>query len=506
MIHRTSARLVVGLTIGFAALLAVSANTAWAQRCGTGMRGVPGRGIAALRPLARGVIAYREVAPAPTETIGGDPVQVHVTEHFRVIWGDAVPPNDPHWTDPDGDGVPVWVDELAKALEYAYEVQTDEGFPEPYGVSAYYLDVYIGNTGVRIYDATTRQWQTLSIGANFYAYTEIDPRLGVAWFVFNDDFSAYTRNELSVLRATAAHELFHAVQRAMDYPWDDSLLIPDSRWVGEAWWLEASATWAEEVTVPEIDDYVVYANEFLASPHLPLASTDGLREYGAAVFAGYLWELYGGTALFRDVFENAYASQLEPALRDALILHGAGGQAADVLENVVAGFWVEAAAPSTTIWEDAEAFRGARLLATATQFPVTVYPGSFDQPGRLGANLIRVPATLLPTVVGMDWLTPGSEWRIAVLGFGGGRVEVYSPRAGVPLQGVGTGGSGWAYCAVVNTSPVAGTDQYVLEMGGDGVIDDGVQWRIPPTVPQPTPDASGDGSGGCFLGSLRSGE
>ncbi|MDF1553918.1 MAG: hypothetical protein P1P84_12690 [Deferrisomatales bacterium] len=424
---------------------------------------------------------------------------MHTTGHFRVLWGDGYDSQLPRWQDPDGDGVPSWVEVLGQALEDAYSIQTGLGFPEPYGVDSCgidplggcYVDAYVGNTGLVV------DGQNVAIGSSFYAFTEIDTEYRVAYFVFN--FQVIETP--GVLRATAAHELFHAVQRTMGYPWDaegpwdGEAYISAARWDTEAWLLEASATWLEEVTFPEVDDYIAYVNGFLAQPHVALNSLDGLHEYGAAVFAGYIWRLYGGAHLLRAVYENAYGLEVEPALRAALSDRGAGA-----LEDVLAGFWARAAEPSTVFWPDADQFVPAAPLATVTSVPATVYPTSRTRPGRFGANVIRLAADTLPAAVGMEWTDP-AQWRLAAQPESGTGVGIATPEQALLVEIGATDDAGYATLAVVNVSPGDGAKPYAVEIGGDGAIDATVQWRESAELPPVATGGSG-GDGGCFLRTL----
>ncbi|GAB4262235.1 MAG: hypothetical protein Kow0092_12460 [Deferrisomatales bacterium] len=482
------------LCLALVGLLSLSclSDPAFAARCGTGLRADKPDRFTPLRPAPRDG-AYRAVAPVPTQG-----AHVLATEHFRVLWGDAHDPSDPQWADPDGDGTPTWVEELADALETSYDTQMGLGFPEPYGSDRYYLDAYVANTGVRIYDERSGTWHAVTVGSSFYAYTEIDSEYEVAYFVFNDDFSLHTTDELGVLRATAAHELFHAVQRA-DYPWDDEVAVPDARWEQEGWWMEASATWMEEVCQPQVDDYAAYVQYFLATPEEALNSTDGLREYGAAIFAGYLWLYHGGEALWRETFRNAFAEGLERALDGALT--GAGRP---TLDQVVPAFWSLAAHPEDA-WPDGEAFRaggGPKLLLSSSELPLVVATSSADAPGRYGANLVRIDRFEGVLEGGIPQSDPGAEWRLAVSAEDTGAAEVFAPPVGegtVPLWG---DGSRPTYIAVVNISAGAGSDTSyrayrALFTGPDGGADPAAS-----AAESPSGEASSGGGGGCFLRTL----
>lgn len=488
------------LLLGSALLLSV--GEAGAAKCATGRNLSGVERILPARPLRRGLTpaALRVAAPVTTTA------NVHTTEHFRVLWGDRFDAGDPDWQ-VGGSGLPIWIETLAESLEAAYAAQTALGFPAPYGSDTYYLDAYGGNTGAVV------DGNTISIGSSFYAYTEIDRDYRVAYFVFNDDFSAHTANELAVLRATAAHELFHAVQRALGYPWDAESswdgadYISDARWNEEGWWLEASATWVEEMTFPEVNDYASYVQEFLAAPHQALNSMDGLREYGAAIFAGYLWQRHGGAGLIQAVFEDAYATatgpeRVEGALRGLL--------GAD-LEDVIAEFWANAANPSPSVWPDAALFTSAEsphLLATLETLPATVWPAAQERPKRFGANLLRIPSADLPARFGMEWLNAGARWRVAVRGGEPAGVELHTPDQAVPFW-AGTPGPGYTYVAVVNVSAGTGAEHYAIELGDDGRIDANSQWRTasvggtdpsdPGNSSEPTASDRFLSNGGCFL-------
>lgn len=457
--------------------LGAGAGPAGAARCGTGRHELRERRPAPLRPL-----------PLTLPPGGGAPgvagASAHRTEHFRVLWGDAHDASHDRWQDPDGDGVPAWVEGLGRALEEAYAVQTGLGFPAPYGIDrcaadpagGCRLDAYVGNTGVQ------DDGQGVTIGPSFYAYTEIDARARAAYFVFNFE----TVGSAAVLRATAAHELFHAVQRAMGYPWDDespATGISWQRWEREGWWLEAAATWVEEVSFPEVDDYVPYVDGFLAHPHWPLNALDGLHEYGAALFAGYLWGRYGGAELLREVGESVRDLELEPALRAALGARGAGP-----LEDVVAAFWAAAAAPSPADWPDAERFRAAARLAEVPSLPRAVAPTAATRPGRFGANLVRLAAATLPVAAELSWADPAAEWRLASRPGSGGAAAVLAPAPSAAVTVAGDGGGRPVLLAVVNTAAGEGDRDYTLQLGEESSGG--------------SPFGSGDGGGGCFLGSL----
>lgn len=350
-----------------------AAAPAQAERCATSRRGelpvIPHRPIPYLS-------MSRAVVPLPTEG-----AHVHTTTHFRVLWGDAYDHNDPEWADPDGDGIPLWVQTITDTLEKAYAIQVNLGFSTPYGVEQYYIDAYVANTGVKV------EGVNITLSNDFYAYTDIDAEYQTAYFIFNDDFSPHTTSELNALRATVVHELFHAVQR-VDYPWDDEIAVPDLRWNEEKWWFEATATWMEELCEPESNEYIPYIQRFLAAPARSLMAADGEREYGAALFASYLWLRYGGAGLWQAISLDGYQSGVEAALRGQLAARGHD------LDQTIAAFWALAAHPEDA-WPEGAAYYPedrSRMYRVLGALPTSTQVASSEAPARFGASLFRLPA------------------------------------------------------------------------------------------------------------------
>lgn len=445
-----------------------------AARCGTGLRAQRTDRFPAPRPALRGALSRGAV---PVAAVGAS---VHTTEHFRVLWGERYDRSDPLWAVSDGATVPRWVHALAQALEEALTQQRAEGFPEPFGVDRYYLDAYIGNTGVAV------DGHPVTISSNYYAYTEIDPDFQVAYFVFNDDFSQHTDDPLGVLRATAAHELFHAVQRSW-YPWDDAFLVPDRRWEREGWWFEATATWVEELFAPEVDDYVSFVRSFLETPERSLSLMDGRREYGAAIFPGYLWLRRGGADLWAEAFSGAFAQGLESSLDAALRRRDAS------LVYAVAEFWSLAAHPED-LWPDGGRYRSVtapRFLAAVEGVPAERHASGATAPRRLGASLLRLDAPRQDLAAELWATSPGSRWLLGLSANGSGYVEVVEVGPGDGPYVLEVAADEGAFLAVVNVSAQEGSSDFRLELTrASAELVDGPAGR------------DGAGGGGCFLRAL----
>ena len=106
-----------------------------------------------------------------------------------------------------------------------------------------------------------------------------------AYCVLDNDYAEFAGSPLENLRVTAAHEYFHAVQFAYD-AFEDQ------------WFLEATATWAEDEVFDGIDDNVQFLRRSpITAPFVPLDSfiTSGVYDgfhYGTWSFFRFLTEKY----------------------------------------------------------------------------------------------------------------------------------------------------------------------------------------------------------------------
>lgn len=78
-------------------------------------------------------------------------------------------------------------------------------------------------------------------------------------------------------RTTSAHELFHRVQYAYGYVTGTG---------GQAWWVEATASWSQDYTYDEVNDYVTRIDSGLSNPDTSLLS----RSYDGCHYWKYLGE------------------------------------------------------------------------------------------------------------------------------------------------------------------------------------------------------------------------
>lgn len=176
------------------------------------------------------------------------------------------------------DGIPDYVNRVADYLSASYQsLVVGLGFDAPPydgaegGDSLY--DVYITN----VPGLTTPELQSDQYPGRpaYSSYIQVG----------NDMRNErYPDDPCPFLKATIAHEYFHAVEFAYrafssdSYPW---------------WWFESCAQWAQEQVFDDLNDVYYSLEYYLPGMHKSLYLTGGLFIYGAWLFPEYLSENIG---------------------------------------------------------------------------------------------------------------------------------------------------------------------------------------------------------------------
>ena len=205
-----------------------------------------------------------------------------------------------HWFTTGQDRArPAYVAKVATTAESVLATYAAAGYraPEPDGTrgGSSKLDIYLQDLGAQ----------------GLYGYCDSDdpptghgPFDAPAYCAFDNDYAEFaTHTPLENLQVTAAHELFHAVQFAYDY-YEDS------------WFMEATATWAEDELYDGVDDNLQYLRSSpLAQPAQSMDhfQRSGFRQYGDWIFFRYLTEqdpaaVGGMPTLVRQIWERADGS------------------------------------------------------------------------------------------------------------------------------------------------------------------------------------------------------
>ncbi|MGZ5296716.1 MAG: MXAN_6640 family putative metalloprotease [Actinomycetota bacterium] len=289
----------------------------------------------------------------------------HVCVHWVIATSDAPP-----LVDGDANQVPDQADLTLRAFETAWRVEVVQmGFraPKPDGSSPDHgpnekLDIYladVGASGLSGYVATDDPLAE----DDTYQYRDYS-----AYVVVDDDFSVAqlgASGGLGGLRATAAHEFFHAVQFAYDSSED-------------AWLTEGTAAWMEDRVADDVDANRRWLrSSALVHPWVPIDSSRGLNEYGAWIFWRFLTESEGphgsDPTLIRGVWELAADGPGDPNLFSARALQEALDSRARSLAGALATFGAWNLAPAA-FYEEGAAYPRAPVSGrhhVSVRHPVT---------------------------------------------------------------------------------------------------------------------------------------
>jgi hypothetical protein len=307
-----------------------------------------------LEPAARAAAARILARPTDPNADGsaqgyrGSPARVDCGANVCVHWVEATT-DAPPLVDEDTSGIPDWVETTRRTFEHAWAYEVGVlGYRPPlsdHGSLANdgdpRLDVYLADIGDRGY---------------FGYCTTDDPGAGVvlgvsAYCVVDDDFAnpAFgSRSPLRALEATAAHELFHAIQFAYD-------------WLEDAWLMEGTATWIEDEVFDALDDNHTFLHASpLARPDVAL--DDGRRghEYGAWIFWRFLSERFGAP-IVREVWERAAALGGDGGTYSLEAVSAAVAARGSPFASAFAAFAVANRTPGTA-YEEGAAYPAARSV------------------------------------------------------------------------------------------------------------------------------------------------
>lgn len=161
------------------------------------------------------------------------------------------------------------------------------------------------------------------------------PRVGTLshWYLFFNDTL-----ETNLLKATAAHELFHIFQQS-------NIATGASPWV-DSWWLEGSAVWAEAMVFPEVKVYQQKIREGCTFAQKGFYTwglwSGGLTEeerYGTAAFVYFLEDYHAGNVF--AVFQAA-----RPLTSLASVIEGVVGDMSKFYRAFAVGFWGQTFGPA----------------------------------------------------------------------------------------------------------------------------------------------------------------
>ena len=183
-------------------------------------------------------------------------------------------------------GIPDYIDEVALMADYVRDLYVNQMnfLPEEDDADGIY-DIYVKNRSLYNY------------GVNIADMTIIDGEAAypnASYIIIDNEYeegSFYTSG-INTMKLTLAHEFFHAIQRSYNFFSSENLYF----------W-EMTATFIEDIIVPEGNDYIFWVDSFFQNPNMNISSSDG---YSIALFGHYLKDEVadGNIDIIREIWEN----------------------------------------------------------------------------------------------------------------------------------------------------------------------------------------------------------
>jgi hypothetical protein len=168
------------------------------------------------------------------------------------------------------------VNQALSTLEYVANTYANSGYRRPKSDGTKggdgRIDVYLAPLEPGLYGYCTTDQKKLTKPGHFDVW---------AYCVLDNDYAGFpAHTPLQNLQVTAAHEYYHATQFAYD--------VAD-----DPWFMEATATWAEDELYPAVNDNLQYLRDSpITRPGRSMDKFGGVFHYGVWNFFRYLTEHY----------------------------------------------------------------------------------------------------------------------------------------------------------------------------------------------------------------------
>ncbi|MCH9032613.1 MAG: hypothetical protein IIB00_10195, partial [candidate division Zixibacteria bacterium] len=219
---------------------------------------------------------------------------------------------------------------------------------------------------------------------DFYGYTQPEDSASEAWNDYTSymachrDFIGFPQNTdpegnpAGAAKVTMAHEFQHVIQFGYDV-------------FEELWFLEATATWMEEVVFDAVNDNYNYLLEYYDWPQKSLRDSS-LHMYGSFVWPLYLEQRFDSD-LMRKAWEGSKFGSAMTTLEGALpISHGVSRD--DAIYEFFLWVYLANSRDDGAHFEEATVYPNLRTSKTWTSYP-QVDKSSTTHPGGYGASLVR---------------------------------------------------------------------------------------------------------------------
>jgi hypothetical protein len=366
--------------------------------------------------------------------------------HYNTTGGHAVP-----GADLNTNSIPDYVENLALYADSSHKTEVFN-----YGYYGPPSDGSVG--GSAAYDIYCQ-----SIGAYGYASPESPgPQPWNDWtsyVVVHNTFNSFPPNTdpdgdvAGAAKATVAHEYLHSCQFAYD--------------TGEnGWWMEMTATWAEDEVFDLVNDNYNYLSGWFNDPQTSLLNN---TPYGGFVWPRYISEVYGDASI-EAIWDLCITTQALNAIES--VLAGAGSSRDEAFGDFAAWNWMTGSRDDGTHYEEGNSYPLVPTMRTHSAYPVSTQTSS-SLPAAMAANYIRFTTTGIPAGRTLALQFDGDdavEWAAHIVAENGGGIydvipfvldgnysgsatlpnaSLYTNVALVPAN-TATGGSGnYAYTACI---------------------------------------------------------
>jgi len=248
-----------------------------------------------------------------------DSVYFSPSGHFKIFYNIEGIYQIPDY-DRDQNGIPDYLEFVAKSFDRAWSVEVDLlGFNPPPDSSGNFREIYPVHCRLlsgfeKAYGQTVLEFEIPSKpNLNYVTFVEINTNFS---FVNYPGVSDPIVRDSMAIAVTAAHEFNHALQTGYRL-WSNNDTFHDF------WFIESSATFMEEIVAPEVNDYLLYLDDYFWKAHLPLDQSSGdLDDYGKVVLEILLGERFE-KQFVRKTWEEIENQRALPALETVLrSVHG----------------------------------------------------------------------------------------------------------------------------------------------------------------------------------------
>lgn len=275
----------------------------------------------------------------------------HFRFHYTTIGTNAVDSKDTN-----ADGIPDYVETIAAIFDTVAQVQHNIlGYNRPPGDGWYsstrdnggsdHYDVYIRNLSSVYYGYAWPEYYAQGNGDNEHSSAR-EVNAFTSYIALRNNYAGFPNNELDNIRVTVAHEYFHSIQFGYD-GWE------------EAWLLEATATWMEEILYDDINDWYQYMPDWFNQPHKALDAIGGTHWYSSFIFFQYIEEHLGGRQVLKDLFDFSVDRDSKKINSSHWSIHQAlkkqGSGFTEALNNMVIANQIMSSLPAAKIYAYEEA-------------------------------------------------------------------------------------------------------------------------------------------------------